>query len=117
MKAKSASLTLYHFEPGHHREICMWHDQDHKPEVVGTMPHVFISQRWVAPPDLVALRTTSSLEHQGGQYVNLYWSAGSPEAMQADFSFLGRQLEMLGRRQPMQYIHRMPRSSPRVAVL
>jgi hypothetical protein len=56
MKAQSASLTLYHFEPGHHTEVCMWHDQDHKPEVVGTMPNVFISQRWVAPPELMAAR-------------------------------------------------------------
>ena len=52
MKARSASLTLYHFEPEHHKEVCMWHDQDHKPEVVGTVPNIFISQRWVAPPEL-----------------------------------------------------------------
>jgi hypothetical protein len=106
MKARSASLTLYHFEPGHHREVCVWHDQDHKPEVVGTMPHVYISQRWVAPPDLKALRPPSSLEHQGGEYVNLYWSSGTPEEMQSDFSVLGRRLEVVGRMQPMRYIHR-----------
>ena len=51
MKAKTASLTLYHFEPGHHREVCQWHDRDHKPEVVGTVPNIFVSQRWVAPRD------------------------------------------------------------------
>jgi hypothetical protein len=106
MKAKSASLTLYHFEPGHHREVCMWHDQDHKPEVVGTTPHIFISQRWVAPSDLMALRGGSSLDQNGGEYVNLYWSSGSPEELQANFNLLGRRLEMLGRMQPMQYIHR-----------
>jgi len=106
MKARSASLTLYHFEPGHHREVCVWHDQDHKPEVVGTMPHVYVSQRWVAPPDLMALRSQSTLEHQGGEYVNLYWSSGTPEEMHADFGVLGRRLEVVGRMQPMRYIHR-----------
>ncbi len=84
----------------------MWHDQDHKPEVVGTMPDVYISQRWVAPPDLMQLRPSSTLEHQGGEYVNMYWSSGTPEEMQADFSVLGRRLEIVGRMQPMRYIHR-----------
>jgi hypothetical protein len=106
MKAQSASLTLYHFEPGHHTEVCMWHDQDHKPEVVGTMPNIFISQRWVAPPELMAVRPPSNLEHNGGEYVNLYWSTGTPDEMAADFGVLGRRLELVGRMQPMQYIHR-----------
>ena len=106
MKARSASLTLYHFEPGHHREVCEWHDQDHKPEVVGTMPKIFISQRWVAPPDLMQLRPASSLDHNGGEYVNLYWSSGTPDELEADFKVLGRRLELVGRMQPMQYIHR-----------
>jgi hypothetical protein len=106
MKARSASLTLYHFEPGHHKEVCMWHDQDHKPEVVGTMAHVFISQRWVAPPDLMAVRPSSSLEHNGGEYVNLYWSSGTADEMETDFNTLGRRLELVGRMQPMKYIHR-----------
>jgi len=106
MKARSASLTLYHFEPGHHREVCTWHDQDHKPEVVGTMPDIFVSQRWVAPPDLMAVRGQSTLEHNGGEYVNLYWSAATPPEMEADFKVLGQRLELVGRMQPMKYIHR-----------
>ena len=106
MKARSASMTLYHFEPGHHREVCMWHDADHKPEVVGTMPHVFISQRWVTPPDWMALRGPTDLPHQGGEYVNLYWSAGTAEEMQRDFDYLGKRLEAVGRMAPMKYIHR-----------
>ena len=106
MKARSASLTLYHFEPGHHKEVCTWHDQDHKPEVVGTMPNIYISQRWVAPPDLMATRPPSTLEHNGGEYVNLYWSSGTPDEMQADFGVLGRRLELVGRMRPMQYIRR-----------
>jgi len=106
MKARSASLTLYHFEPGHHKEVCTWHDQDHKPEVVGTMPNIFVSQRWVAPTYLMAMRPASTLEHNGGEYVNLYWSSGTPDEMHADFGVLGRRLELVGRMQPMRYIHR-----------
>jgi hypothetical protein len=39
------------------------------------------SQRWVAPPDLMATRPPSSLEHNGGEYLNLYWSSGTPDEM------------------------------------
>jgi hypothetical protein len=106
MKAQSASLTLYHFAAGHHREVCVWHDQDHKPEVVATTPGIFISQRWVAPPDLMAVRPESTLAHNGGEYVNLYWSSGSAEQLHADFDALGRRLELVGRMQPMRYIER-----------
>jgi hypothetical protein len=106
LKALSASLTLYHFTDGHHREVCVWHDQDHKPEVVATTPGIFISQRWVAPPDLMAARSPSTLPHDGGEYVNLYWSSTSAEQLHADFDVLGRRLELVGRMQPMQYIER-----------
>jgi hypothetical protein len=106
MKARSASLTLYHFEAGHHRQVCMWHDQDHKPEVVGTVPHIFISQRWVATPELMAEQPPSQLEHHGGEYVNLYWSSGTPSELESNFALLGQRLTLLGRMQPMQYIYR-----------
>jgi hypothetical protein len=106
MKARAASLTLYHFADGHHREVCVWHDQDHKPEAVATTPGIFISQRWVAPPDLMAARTPSTLPHNGGEYVNLYWSTGTAEELHADFDVLGRRLELVGRMQPMRYIDR-----------
>ena len=106
MKAQCASLTLYHFEDGHHREVCVWHDQDHRPEVVANVPGIFISQRWVAPPEMKALFPPSTLEYDGGEYVNLYWTASSPDELSAGFSQLGSRLESLGRMQPMQYIHR-----------
>jgi hypothetical protein len=106
MKARSSSLTLYHFAEGHHRDVCVWHDQDHKPEVVATTPGIFISQRWVAPPDLMAIRSPSTLPHNGGEYVNLYWSTSSADELHADFDVLGRRLELVGRMQPMQYIER-----------
>jgi hypothetical protein len=106
VKAKSASLTLYDFEPDHHREVCLWHDQDHKPEVIGTVPHIFISQRWVATPELVAEQPASQLEYGGGQYVNLYWSSGTPAELESNFVALGERLTRLGRMEPMRYIHR-----------
>jgi len=106
MKAKSASMTLYHFQPGHHKEVCLWHDSDHKPEVLGAMPHVFVSQRWVAPPDWMSLRAPSDLPHQGGEYVNLYWSSGTAQEMTQDFEYLGKRLEAVGRMGPMKYIER-----------
>jgi hypothetical protein len=106
MKARSASLTLYHFDAGHHREVCLWHDQDHKPEVVGTVPHIFISQRWVATPELVAEQPSSQLEYGGGEYVNLYWSSGTTAELESNFSVLGQRLSLLGRMEPMRYIHR-----------
>src|SRR6266545_1211791 len=106
MKAQAASLTLYHFEPGHHREVCVWHDQDHKPEVLATVPGIFVSQRWVAPPDLKATWPASGLEHGGGEYVNLYWTATPPAQLEADFHVLGQRLEAVGRMEPMRYIHR-----------
>ena len=106
MKAQSTSMTLYHFDPGHHREVSVWHDQDHKPEVVGTMPGIFISQRWVAPPDLMQARPESSLEHNGGEYVNMYWSTDPPDKMSADFGVLGHHMALVGRMEPMKYIHR-----------
>jgi hypothetical protein len=100
MKAQSASVTLYHIQPGQHRAVCMWHDADHKAEVIGTMPHVFISQRWVTPPDWAALRSPTDLPHRGGEYVNIYWSSGSPEEMERDFAALGDRLERAGRMEP-----------------
>jgi hypothetical protein len=106
VKAQCASMTLYHFETGHHREVCIWHDQDHKPEVVGTTPGIFISQRWVAPPDLKSLWPASSLDHGGGEYVNLYWTTTTPEQLEKDFQLLGNRLEAVGRMQPMRYIQR-----------
>jgi hypothetical protein len=105
VKAKSTSLTLYHFADGHHREVCLWHDQDHKPEVLGAMDHIFISQRWVATPDLADARSTT-LPRTGGQYVNLYWSTGTTEELEYGFGTLGRRLERVGRMEPMQYLER-----------
>jgi len=105
MKAGTISLGLWHLDPGHHQEVCRWHDADHKPEVLGTTPNVFVSQRWVASQAMVDQRTVSDLPHGGGEYVNLYWTTGTPDELGRDFDALGQRLTAAGRMQPMQYIH------------
>ncbi len=105
MKAGTVSLGLWHIEPGHHREVCQWHDSDHKPEVLGTTPNVFVSQRWVASPAMVAARSTTSLPDGGGEYVNLYWTSGTPDELGRDFEELGARLAAVGRMEPNKYIH------------
>lgn len=105
MKAGTVSLGLWHIEPGHHREVCQWHDADHKPEVLGTTPNVFISQRWVASAAMVAARSTATLPDGGGEYVNLYWTSGTPDELGRDFQALGGRLTAAGRMEPNKYIH------------
>jgi hypothetical protein len=105
MKAGTVSLGLWHIEPGHHREVCQWHDADHKPEVLGTTPNVFISQRWVASPAMVAARSAATLPDGGGEYVNLYWTSGTPDELGRDFEELGTRLTAAGRMEPNKYIH------------
>ncbi len=117
MKAGTISLGLWHIEPGHHREVCQWHDADHKPEVLGTTPNVFISQRWVATPSMVAARTGGQLPDGGGEYVNLYWTSGSPEQLGRDFQELGARLTEIGRMEPNKYIHTAWRTRTRPAGL
>src|SRR4029079_9182148 len=102
MKAKSVGLNLFHLAPGHHTEVCMWHDRDHKPEVLGTMPDVYISERWVAPPEDIAARPASALAHNGGEYLNVSWSAAGPESIDPGFAVLRERLLPAGRMAPMQ---------------
>jgi hypothetical protein len=105
MKAGTISLGLWHMEPGHHREVCRWHDSDHKPEVLGTTPHVFVSQRWVATQAMVDVRSAAHLPHGGGEYINLYWTTGAPDELGRDFNALGKRLTAVGRMEPEKYIH------------
>lgn len=104
MKAHSASVTLYHMTPGHHRETAAWHDADHKAEVVGSLPEVFLSQRWVTPPDWIPLRRSSDLADGGGEYVNIYWSSGSAQDLERNFGELGAQLKAVGRMDPVKHM-------------
>lgn len=107
LKAKSASLSLYHMDPGHHREASRWHDADHKAEVIGSAADIFISQRWVTPPDWIDLRPKSDLPEGGGEYVNLYWSAATPDELSATFQALGTDLASVGRMDTVRYMHRV----------
>ena len=104
MKAHSALLSLYSIEPGRHREATMWHDADHKAEVIGSLATVFISQRWVTPPEWLPLRFAPNLPDGGGEYVNLYWSSAEPADLQRNFSAFGRAMTLAGRMGPVQYM-------------
>lgn len=105
MKAGTISLGLWHIERGRHREVCQWNDADHKPEVLGTTPNVFVSQRWVATPAMIAARPSGRLTDGGGEYVNLYWTTGTPDELGRDFQALGARLTEVGRMEPNKYIH------------
>jgi hypothetical protein len=107
MKGRTLALDLMHVQAGHHREFNFWHDYDHQPEVIGTVPDVFIAQFWVAPPSYVAARPRTSLEFDGGEYLNMYWSQGSPEALVSNFYLKGKELRPEGRMVPAQYMNRV----------
>jgi len=66
---------------------------------------VFISQRWVATPAMVAARPAGRLADGGGEYVNLYWTTGTPDELGRDFQALGARLTEVGRMEPNKYIH------------
>ncbi|MBO0730682.1 MAG: hypothetical protein J2P57_15605 [Acidimicrobiaceae bacterium] len=104
-KAQSASVTLYHMDAGHHREAAMWHDADHKAEVIASVPNIFISQRWVTPQDWIRLRPPSELREGGGEYVNVYWSSGTADELSSDFGRLGTDLASAGRMDTVRYMH------------
>lgn len=101
MKANGAGFGLVHIEEGHHRATCEWHDNDHKAEVVGSIPGVYSTQRWVTPPEWMKLRAPNDLPFAGGEYINMYWTAETGEELSARFGKLGRELEAAGRMGPM----------------
>ncbi len=105
MKIQSASFSMYTMDAGHHREACIWHDADHKAEVIGTVPDIFISQRWVTPPDWVKLLPQSSAE-QLGEYVNLYWSSADAAVLSDQFRELGQRMGAVGRMDMLKYMHK-----------
>jgi hypothetical protein len=107
VKGCTASVGLYHLPEGRHRGFLAWHDDDHRPEVLGTVPNVFASQRWVAPPAFVAARPSTELPHDGGEYLVLHWSAGTPQQLDSDLYLLGRRLAGLNRMRPSTYFDRV----------
>lgn len=84
MKAKSVSLLLLHYEPGTHREVTRWHEEVHRREMHASVPHMYYSQDWVAPPGHVQARPPTELGAQGGEYATMYFSAGGASELNAD---------------------------------
>jgi hypothetical protein len=75
---------MFHYLPGEHRHVAEWHNEIHRPEIHGAVPHVFYSQDFVAPPAYVAARQHADLPMAGGEYLSLYWSEGSLEQLGED---------------------------------
>jgi hypothetical protein len=76
LKVQSGSAVMFHYLPGQHHHVAEWHNEIHRPEIQGAVPHVFYSQDFVAPPDYVASREQADLPMSGGEYLSLYWSDG-----------------------------------------
>jgi hypothetical protein len=107
MKARTMALDLMHLKTGHHREFNVWHDYDHQPEVLATVPDVFSAQFWVAPKAYVDARPTTALPFRGGEYVNIYWSQGSPEELINYFYLKGKELRPRARMTAAAYMDRV----------
>jgi hypothetical protein len=73
VKATSASLL---YAPGTHQEITRWHEEVHRREMHASVPHMYYSPDWIAPPDYVQARPQTELAARGGEYVTLYFSDG-----------------------------------------
>src|SRR5207247_1910822 len=84
VKVQSGSAVMFHYLPGQHRHVAEWHNEIHRPEIHGAVPHVFYSQDFVAPPAYVAARQHADLPMAGGEYLSLYWSEGSLEQLGED---------------------------------
>jgi hypothetical protein len=84
MKAQSGSVVLFHYLPGQHAHVAEWHNEIHRPEIQGAVPHVFYSQDFVAPPAYVAARQHADLPMDGGEYLSVYWSEGDADQYAAD---------------------------------
>jgi len=84
IKVKSGSAVMFHYLPGQHHLVAKWHNEIHRPEIQGAVPHVFYSQDFVAPPAYVNAREHADLPMSGGEYLSLYWSDGSLEDYSAD---------------------------------
>jgi hypothetical protein len=103
MRAGAVFVGFLRGEPGHHRSFTTWHDTDHRPENVGRIRHVYHSERWVAPVELVARReiTGAGPTDDFGHYVHTYWSMATPAELSHDMTAVRERLEVLGRCQPI----------------
>lgn len=81
MKAKSATVMLLYYEPGTHEEVTRWHEEIHRPEMHGTIPGIYHSEDWVSPVEYMALRPSTTLPRNGGEYLCFYWSEGTARAL------------------------------------
>jgi hypothetical protein len=102
LKVKSGSVVAFHYLPGQHHHVAEWHNEIHRPEIQGAVPHVFYSQDWVAPPDYVAAREHAGLPMDGGEYLSVYWSEGNAEQYATDSRVASQERRNSGSYHPFQ---------------
>ena len=84
MRATSVSLLLLHYAPGTHAEVARWHEEVHRREMHASVPHMYYSQDWVAPPELVQARPATALPERGGEYATVYFADGPADQLNDD---------------------------------
>ena len=99
LRAKSVFVGFLRCPAGHHRAFTDWHDVDHRPENVAQMRHMYHSERWVSPPDMLAERHVAPdcPFDDAGHYLHTYWSSATPHELIHDMIAVREQLEVLGR--------------------
>src|SRR5579864_5584632 len=93
---------MFHYLPGQHHHVAEWHNEVHRPEIHGAVPHVFYSQDFVAPPGYVSAREHADLPMAGGEYLSLYWSEGPLEQYLEDSRKASQERRNAGSYHPFQ---------------
>src|SRR5262245_36231379 len=103
MKAASVFVGALRVRPGCHDAFLDWHEDDHRPENHGVIPHVFHSARYIATPESVRRRRAApgTPFEDAGTYLMTYWSTARPAELVRDMTIVREQLEALGRCAPI----------------
>jgi hypothetical protein len=103
MKARTVFVAFLDVRDGRHDAFLDWHELDHRPENHGVVPHIFHSERFVAPPDALPSRLLAADGPfaDPGHYVMLYWSTAEPATVSYDMAVLREQLAAQGRCHPI----------------
>jgi hypothetical protein len=103
VKAGSVFVGLLRVQPGCHDSFLDWHDDDHRPENHGVIPHLFHSARYIATPESMERRSAApgTPFAEAGTYLMTYWSTAQPDRLLRDMTIVRERLEALGRCAPI----------------
>lgn len=73
MKFKGIRIYFLGCNPESEHDFNFWYDSDHVPEN-RALPGIFHAQRYVATPELMALRMDGTLEENGAKYLSVYFA-------------------------------------------